>query len=150
MCFFVGCGSSPEIVIKKELIVPLNKYKSAYIDVRNDGYTTDGLTIIRLDIAKILRENGLEIKYKDGKSDLRIKCHYSHGLGMPRIIRHFSIKATYITRVNMILIDADSGTIIGEAEYVRPFTKTNKQACPEGFIKKMFEELIESRKQVVS
>jgi hypothetical protein len=50
----------------------------------------------------------------------------------------------------MILIDADSGTIIGEAEYVRPFTKTNKQACPEGFIKKMFEELIESRKQVVS
>jgi len=35
-----------------------------------------------------------------------------------------------------------SGAVIGEVEYKRPFTKTNKQACPEGYIKKMFDELL--------
>jgi len=36
----MGCSSNPDIIVKKKLVVPLNKYKNAYVDVQNDAYNT--------------------------------------------------------------------------------------------------------------
>lgn len=147
----MGCSSHPNVIVKKKLAVSLSKYKDAYLDVENDAYNTklerqlgNDSMVVNLEISSVLREININPRGNEKRSDLKVECHFLHGLGIPRLIRHFSLKATYITKVNIKLIDVASGTIIGEVYYKRPFTKTNKQACPEGFIKKMFDELLKT------
>lgn len=152
VCLIIGgCSSHPNVTIKKKLSVLLNKYQNAYIDVQNDAYNTklekqvgeDVMPIVH-DISSVLEDIAINPEYNERKADLKVECHFLHGLGVPRLIRHFKIKASYITKVNLKLIDLSSGTVIGEVEYRRPFARTNQQTCPEGFIKKMFDELLKT------
>ena len=146
----MGCSSSqPTIVVKKKLIVSLGTYKNAFVDVQNDAYNTlmekrlgNDVVAVDLDISSLLRKFNINPRSNEKEADLKVVCHFIDGLGLPRIIRHFNIKTTYITKVNIILIDVASGSVVGEVSYKRPFTKTNKQVCPEGFVKKMFGELL--------
>ena len=140
----VECSSKPNVVVDKKLVASLDRYSNVYVKVKNPNYRY-GSVMVDSDIYDYIEHIGLNPIYNEKKADLIIVCYVLHGFGVPRIIRHFNIKTTYVTKVNLKLIDSASGTIIGEVRYKRPFTKTNQQAHPEGYIKKMLDELIKSR-----
>lgn len=142
--FCVSSNAIAGIVIKKKVDIDLGKYDEAYVDVQNDAYKTvkerrrgSDVAFINAEIFSALEESGI-LYSADRTSKLRVECHFMHGWGMPRLIRHFRIKARYITTVNIKLIDAPTNQIIGEVEYKRPWSKTS----PKNLIKMMFDELL--------
>lgn len=143
--FYASESAIADIVTQKKVDTDLGKYDEAYVDVQNDAYKTikerrrgSDVAFIDLELFKALRDVWIDSTGDEKTSKLRVECHFRHGWSMPRLIRHFRIKARDITTVNIKLIDAPTNEIIGEVEYKRPWSKTN----PENLIKMMFDELL--------
>ncbi len=142
-----SCNAHSGITVKKKLETDLEQYRNAYVDVQNDKYKTlekrrqgEEVTFVSLNLSKALREIGINPNSNEKTAKLKVECHFRHGWGVPRLIRHFKLKTKYITVVNIKFVDAGSRRIIGEIEYNRP--RLNKN--PKNFIKIMFEKLIKT------
>jgi hypothetical protein len=138
-----------EGTIVKVLSRAIEKGSIIYIDAVNDGYDSSDYfrtgseeAYIDGEISDALRNNGFKSNANSKTAQLRIECHFSHGWGLPRIIRHFKIKTKYITKVNITLFDNSSNELLGEIDYKRPWAKLN----PNGFIPFLIEQLLSSKK----
>jgi hypothetical protein len=136
-----------DIVVKKRLEKAIDNKQVVYIFVQNDGYKDSGWkkkgseeAFVEMEISDALKEYGLNTTSNKEVATIRVECHFRHGWGMPRLIRHFRIKVKYITTVSIKFLDVSKKTIIGDVEYKRPWAKTN----PNGFIKLMLAELLKS------
>ncbi|MCP3933554.1 MAG: hypothetical protein GY705_31185 [Bacteroidetes bacterium] len=134
-----------DIAIKKKLETAIEKKQIVYVFVKNDGYKDSDWrkrgseeAFVEMEISDALDEFGVNTSANEAVSTIKVECHFRHGWGMPRLIRHFKIKSKYITTVNIKLIDVSKKAIIGEVEYKRPWSKTN----PNGFIKMMLDKLL--------
>lgn len=138
-----------DATIIKNLSRLIEKGSILYIDAVNDGYDSSDYfrvgseeAYIYGEISAALRHNGFEPIANVKTAQFRIECHFRHGWGLPRIIRHFKIKATYITKVNIKLFENSSNELLGEIDYKRPWAKLN----PNGFIPSLIEQLLNSKK----
>jgi len=144
----VGCRSySISIVVKKELKNVINIGTTAILDVENDDFkeyldriSAPHSAYITQLMEHELKKLGIVTCGDKTVPDLRIKCVYRYDWGMPRIIRHFRIKTSYVYFVNIKIIDIPENRVIGEVESTRPRFKE----MPPTFIKMMFDELFKN------
>ncbi len=136
-----------DVTILKKIANPVEKGSIIYIDAVNDGYDSSDYfrpgseeAYIDGEMSAALRDNGFEPNANVETAQLRLECHFSHGWGLPRIIRHFKIKAKYITKVNIKLFNNSSNELLGEIVYKRSWAKLN----PNRFISSLIEQLINS------
>lgn len=138
----VSCNAYAEMIIKKKLHTSIDKSQKIFILVKNDCYYErpqigNEEAFVEMEIVSTLDSLGLNRSLNVSDANLIIECHFSHGWGLPRLVRHFKIKTKYITTVNIKIIDESKKEILGEVEYKRPWLKEN----PNEFIKIMFEKL---------
>lgn len=88
-------------VIKNHNLNPL-KYQSVYIDVENDKYreTMDRkrgpeTTFVSSEIRQFFKDIGINPYSRENESDLKIKCVFRHGWGIPILTVHFVLKLKY-------------------------------------------------------
>lgn len=134
--------------IIKDLSRVIEKGSKIYVDAVNDGYDANdnfrtGSEEVYVDgeMSAALRDNGFEPNANSKTAKYRLECHFSHGWGLPRLIRHFKIKTTYITKVNIKLFDNSSNELLGEIDYKRPWARLN----PNRFIFSLIEQLLNSK-----
>ena len=138
-----------DVTIIKDLTREIEKGAIIYVDAVNDGYDpSDYFRVgseegyIGGEMSAALRDYGFQPNANVKTAQFRLECHFRHGWGLPRIIRHFKIKATYITKVNIKIFENNSDELIGEIYYKRPWAELN----PNGFIASLIEQLINSKK----
>lgn len=143
--FVMSLIGEREIEAKKHITViksfdsDINSYETAYIYSPNPE--SDSL-YLGGEISNSLKNLNIKPIFKSG-SDLRAEYIFRHGWGFP-IIHRNGIKISFVSWINIKLIDVKTGIIVGEVEYNKPRIGFNSSEMIEA----MFSGMMGDAKRV--
>jgi len=129
--FLSGCWGeteSREIVVRKKLAADITNYRLAHRYALNDRLQDSKQNLVDRWASFVNSEMGDSLFKQYGirsypsretATDLIVESVVRPGRGFPRFGRHFDVITEYIDFLNIRLIDAKTGNLIGEVEYNR-------------------------------
>jgi hypothetical protein len=140
--------SSSDIIVKQKIEKNImDRYDTVIIYVKNDNYkSSDNFRVgsseisVKAELTKVLKKIGISKVYDIEETSLKVECHFSHGWGLPRFMRHFKISVKYITPINIKFIDLSSNEVIGEVVYKKPLFQTDQKNIISNLINAMIQK----------
>lgn len=151
------------VMVERNLdFVIFSEYQNFYVDIQNDDCDTlpesrsgEEVIGVRSSVSSALRRLGVDSARRHLvlpdqdlsklSSGMLVECHFRHGKRLPMLIRNYNVKSTFITWINIKLIDLKTKGIIGDVEYHRPVAKHIRDVIPRMFQKLLSVEIIYSK-----